>query len=53
MIHLFAVAMVWHDKPIKLHVCPPTDAQVRQHVAMRDRCPSGTQVQVPGVEEVA
>ena len=44
---LFTVATVWHDEPMKFHVCPPTGTQVREYVAVRGRHPSGTQAQIP------
>ena len=46
MICLFTAATAWCDEPIKIHVCPPTDVQVREYVALRGRCPSGAQVQI-------
>ena len=49
-MHLFTVAMVWHDEPIKILVCPPTGTQVREYMASRGRCPSIAQVQIPGGE---
>ena len=53
MIHLLCVAMVWHDEPIKLSVCPPTNAQAREYVAVRGQHPSSTQAQGPGREVVS
>ena len=52
MTHLFTAAMAWHDKPINMCVCPPTAAQVREHVALRGRLPSGAQVQISSGEVV-
>ena len=52
MMHLFTLAMVWHDEPIKIHMHLPTDAQVKEYVALRGRHPSGAQTQIPSGEEV-
>ena len=49
---LFTLATAWHDGPIKIHVCPPTGAQVREYVALRGRHPSSDQVPIPSGEEV-
>ena len=38
---LFMLAMVWHDEPIKICVCPPMGTQVREYVALRGICFSG------------
>ena len=51
-MHLSTVAMVWHDEPIRIHVCPPTGAQAREYVASRGRCPSGTQAKILSGEVV-
>ena len=40
MYHL-TVAMVWHNKPIKLHILPLKSRQVKEYVAMRGSYPSG------------
>ena len=45
-MHLFTVVMAWHDESIKIHICSPTGAQVREYVALKGRCPSGTQAQI-------
>ena len=50
---LYTVAMVWHDEPIKIHVCPPKGAQVRKYVALRGRPPSGAHAQIPRGEAVS
>ena len=47
-MHLFTVAMVWHDEPIKLHICSSTGTQVLEYVAMSGRHPSGAQAQILG-----
>ena len=52
-MHLFTVAMVWHDEPIRLCIRPHTGTQVREYVALRGRCLSGTQAQIPGGEVVS
>ena len=50
-VYPFGAAMVWHDDPIT--ICPPTSTQVREYVAVRSRCTSGTQVQISGEEAVS
>ena len=51
--HLFTVATVWHDEPIKICVHPPTGARVREYVVSRGRCPSGAPTQILGGEAVS
>ena len=47
-----AVATVWHGNPIKLHIWPLMSMQVRDYIAARSSCLSGTQVPVQGREWV-
>ena len=49
-MHLFTTA--WHDESIRLCVYPPTSAQVREYMASRSRCPSGTQAPIQSEEGV-
>ena len=53
MICLFGGAIAWYNEPIRLHIHPPTGTQVREYVAVRGRCPSGTQAQIQGEEVVS
>ena len=46
----YMVAMSLHDEPIQICVHQPTGTQGREYVALRGRCPSGTQVQIQGGE---
>ena len=46
-------AMAWHDEPIRLCICPPTNTYLRDYVAVRGRCPSGTQPLTPGRKVVS
>ena len=46
-MHLFTVAMVWHDEPITIYIHSPTGTQVWKYMAVRGRHPSGTQAQSP------
>ena len=49
-MHLLDVDTAWHDKPIRLHIHPPTNTKVRDYIAVRGRCPSGAHVWIPGEE---
>ena len=50
---LFTMAMVWHDEPIKLYICQPTDAQISAYIAARGGHPSCTPVKNPGLEVIS
>ena len=51
LMHLSGATMMWHNKPIRHCIHPPTSTQVREYVAVRGRCPSSAQTQTL-VEEV-
>ena len=51
--HLLGVAMAWYNESTRLHSCPPTNAHLRDYVAARGRCPSGTHTLSPGREVVS
>ena len=53
VMHLFTVGMVWHNEPIKIHIHPPTGAQVREYMALRGRHPSSALTQILGGEAVS
>ena len=48
VMHPLGVVMAWHDKPLKLHVHPPTSTQAREYVTVWGQHPSGTQALGPG-----
>ena len=52
-MHPMGVAMELHDKPIRLCIHPPTNTHLRDYVAVREGCPSGTQTPTTGREVVS
>ena len=50
---LFAVAKGWCDEPIRPCIDPPRGKQVREYMATRGRCHSGTKAQMLGGMVVA